>query len=346
MSSIKVSDTGSNAEENIERAAKALGRSPDRRKVFEAIYYHKKRQKTVAQLAIATGLDRKKILTHGKHLVESELVVQKKTGGETAYEFIPFYQHHKLKILSFVDNPSKLQNMSTKRRATIGSETTSLVKAALRRNRTRPGKKQPPNAIKKGLKIAFLVTNPERYSPLQTAIEARDVQIAINETTNRDDIDVKIVLAPRFSDLIDELNSYKPDILHFSGHAGGQSLLFDNAIAGHDGGVVLDFDTVSSLLESVRKPPELIVLAACDTVDGADRFLSTSENVVAMSDSVDDEAACAFSVRFYKSLASGATISHSLEQSKLSMKADGLNDADLPTLISKSVEAADKRYFD
>ena len=64
-----------------------------------------------------------------------------------------------------------------------------------------------------------------------------------------------------------------------------------------------------------------------------------------MSDAIDDEAACAFSVRFYKSLSSGASIAQSVEQSKLSMKADGLQDADLPTLVSTTTKAGEKTFF-
>ena len=55
MGSISVSDTGSNQVENIRRAVTALGRSQPRRKVFEALYFHKKKIKTVQEIADARG---------------------------------------------------------------------------------------------------------------------------------------------------------------------------------------------------------------------------------------------------------------------------------------------------
>jgi hypothetical protein len=45
-----VSDVGSNAKEGIARAAKGIGKSTHRRKVFDAIYTGKRRAKTVSEL--------------------------------------------------------------------------------------------------------------------------------------------------------------------------------------------------------------------------------------------------------------------------------------------------------
>lgn len=101
-----VSDTGSNEEENIARAVRALGRSADRQAVFEALYFHKKKIKTVQEIAERTGLTRKGVLTHGKYLVGAGLAEQTKQDGDTAYGTIPFFQHHKTKILARKGKPS------------------------------------------------------------------------------------------------------------------------------------------------------------------------------------------------------------------------------------------------
>lgn len=63
-----VSDYASNAPENLVHAAEAVGASDIRRKVFAAIYRGKKRTKSVSDLIQATNLDRKRVLTAGKHL--------------------------------------------------------------------------------------------------------------------------------------------------------------------------------------------------------------------------------------------------------------------------------------
>ncbi len=124
MRTLAVSDTGSNEEANIARALRALGRSLDRQAVFAALYYHKKKVKTVGELANATGLNRKTVLTHGKHLVSTGLAEQTKVDGETAYCTIPFFQHHKRTILARKSKPT---------RATTKQDTRSPKQAKPRR---------------------------------------------------------------------------------------------------------------------------------------------------------------------------------------------------------------------
>jgi CHAT domain-containing protein len=142
--------------------------------------------------------------------------------------------------------------------------------------------------------------------------------------------------------LLDTLNSYRADVLHFSGHGGGQTLLFDNEKAGNDGGTVLDFDMVARVVGATSAAPKLLVLVACDTVDGVDRFLDMVPAVIAMADTIDDEAACEFSKRFYQSLSAGATIGNSFEQAKLVLENKGYADASLPTLVARDGQAAQR----
>jgi CHAT domain-containing protein len=136
------------------------------------------------------------------------------------------------------------------------------------------------------------------------------------------------------------LNSYDPDVIHFSGHGGGGALVFDNEKAGDNGGTVLDFDLIARVVLATNAKPKLLVLAACDTVDGADRFLDAVPTVIAMSDSIDDEAACEFSSQFYGSLSAGVSICKSLEQAKMLLESKGYKDFDLPTLLASDQSVA------
>lgn len=323
---ISVSDTGSNTEENIERAVRALGRSKPRLAVFEAVYFHKKRIKTVQEIADSTGLDRKVVLTHGKYLVSSGLAEQTKSKDDTAYRTISFYQHHKQRILRLVADPKKLEKMATKRRPEICAPTSFVRRTKARRS--------SPTASKKMLRVAYLVTNPEPAATLNTLQEAKQVLKVIEASSLASKIELRPFLAPSFDDLIDALNRFKPHLVHFSGHGGDETLLFDNENIGDSGGTVLDFDTVAELLDAVDFKPKGLVLMACDTVDGADKFLESTDFVIAMADSIDDDAASEFSVRFYKSISSGVGLESAVKQGKLSLKSKGYADSDLPTLIS------------
>lgn len=116
---VEVTDSISNTEEQIERAAKVLGRAKDRKKVFDAIYHHKAPIKTVEQIARRSRLTRMRVLQEGKYLHQRGLVRQTKKDGDTAYEKIDFFHAHKKQILRLAGNPRKLAKLPTKRKVVI-----------------------------------------------------------------------------------------------------------------------------------------------------------------------------------------------------------------------------------
>src|SRR5689334_21870802 len=111
-----VADRGSNANEQIEHAAKVLRKSANCKKVFTAIYTDKRKSKTIADLITATKLNNKQILKEGKKLASNDLVVQTKVDKSTAYEKINFFQHHREAVLRLANNSWALQKFPTKRK--------------------------------------------------------------------------------------------------------------------------------------------------------------------------------------------------------------------------------------
>jgi hypothetical protein len=125
MTALEVSDSLSNTEEQIERAAKTLGRSIARKKVFDKIYHHKAKVKTVSEVVAKTKLPRIRVLQEGRHLSRKGIVRQTTKDGETAYEKIDFFHAHKQQILGLAGNPKKLAALPTKRK--IRAQLTSVV---------------------------------------------------------------------------------------------------------------------------------------------------------------------------------------------------------------------------
>lgn len=117
---LPVSDTVANRPESIAEAAKIIGRSKRRRKIFAAIYRGKRDPKPVSDLMKATGLSRVEVLQCGKQLRDEQLVEQAKINGETAYKKIGFYQKNRDRILRFVKNPKSLERLVTKRNVRNG----------------------------------------------------------------------------------------------------------------------------------------------------------------------------------------------------------------------------------
>src|SRR6266478_5600048 len=109
-----VSDIRSNLPENIVTAAKIVGRGKQRRAVFEAIYFGKKKWKRVSDIVKATGLTPMRVLQEGGKFAGNHLVEQCKLKGETAYAKDKALSHHKKEILGAAGSPKKLARIATK----------------------------------------------------------------------------------------------------------------------------------------------------------------------------------------------------------------------------------------
>jgi hypothetical protein len=94
--------------------------------VFEAIYYHKTRIKTVSAIMQRTGLERMQVLKNGRNLVKNGIVNAAKKDGETAYAMIDFYHTHKGRVLKYAANTRKLAELPTKRKNRVSSVTVKM----------------------------------------------------------------------------------------------------------------------------------------------------------------------------------------------------------------------------
>ena len=111
----RVSDASANRPELIEHAAERIGKSKDRRAVFEAIYYHKKRIKTVSEIVDVTSLPRIRVLQEANSLAKQEIIGKAKKDGRLAYEQVDFYQGNKKEILKRLNKPNNRRGLVTKR---------------------------------------------------------------------------------------------------------------------------------------------------------------------------------------------------------------------------------------
>ena len=116
-----VTDSRSNANDQIAHAVSVIGRSAHRRMVFDAISKGKKATKTVQEIADSIDLSRKQVLNAAKPLVANHLVAQTKIDGDTAYTKDSFLSAQRKRILRFVDQPSRLDELPTKTRPSTAS---------------------------------------------------------------------------------------------------------------------------------------------------------------------------------------------------------------------------------
>ena len=124
---INVADVRANLNENILHAVAIIGRSQDRRSVFEAIYRGKKEVKTVDDIARDAGLSRVRVLQEGGRLNANQIVEKTKKDNQTAYKKDETYTHNKNKILSILDNPRNARKLPTKQNPQVTSNIYKII---------------------------------------------------------------------------------------------------------------------------------------------------------------------------------------------------------------------------
>jgi hypothetical protein len=185
------------------------------------------------------------------------------------------------------------------------------------------------------LRVLYLTANPGM--DLRTDMEVRQVQQALRGAKFRDLITVEQRPAATFQDLLDGLNDIRPHIVHFSGHGGDQAVLFDGGTVDAQSERLIGFNLLVKALDATDEPPRLLVMNACETLEGASIILPAVPVVVAMSDAVLDVAAILFAQQFYAAIASGQSVGSAMKQARVQIEAALVDDgaSELPQHISR-----------
>ncbi|SRR6266571_6397589 len=127
---LHVADVRANLNENIRHAARIIGKSEARLKVFRAIYAGKKQVKTVPDLMKATRLSHVRVLQEAGKLEGNGIVEKVRKDGRTAYKKDKTYTHHKKAIIDLCESPSKRTKYPTKQEPRLQGQTTIRIKVS------------------------------------------------------------------------------------------------------------------------------------------------------------------------------------------------------------------------
>jgi hypothetical protein len=157
-------------------------------------------------------------------------------------------------------------------------------------------------------KIIILTANPSNTQPLRLSEEVREIKTARERSLKREQFEIIVEEAVRPKELRRALLDYKPQIIHFSGHGGGEHGL---ALMGDSGEALLvKPDALASFFKILKDifPIECVLLNACYSEVQAKGIYPYVDYVVGMNQKIGDEAARQFAIGFYDTLFAGESI--------------------------------------
>jgi len=188
--------------------------------------------------------------------------------------------------------------------------------------------REVPEARPEVLRVAYLTANPQvidedddgnlMLTRIRVDLEMKQVKEAVKRSVHRDYVTIDHWPAVTRDDIVTMLNDFRPHVVHFSGHGGNGTLEFDNGEMIAEG-VPVSFDYLTQALSATDFRPTVLILNACDTLDGADILLDAVPVVIATAREIEDAGALVFAVSFYSAIASGQSIRAALDQARLAM---------------------------
>ena len=183
------------------------------------------------------------------------------------------------------------------------------------------------------IKILFFAANPSETSRLGLDDEIRSITDKIRASEYRDRLELISVWAVRPDDLLQALNEYKPNIVHFSGHGSstGEIILVDN-----DGTPKpVSQKALQSLFNTMKGNIQVVVLNACYSKIQAEAITDQIHCTIGMNSSISDKAAITFAASFYRAIGFGTNIKEAFDQGITALLLEGIPEEDVPQLLNR-----------
>jgi hypothetical protein len=189
------------------------------------------------------------------------------------------------------------------------------------------------------IKILFLSANPQGTNPLKLDEEAREIQLKIRAAEYRDSMEFITQWAARPDDLLQFLNQYKPDIVHFSGHGSEteEIILLDK----NGTPKPVSKAALVSLFRNFKKSTRVAVLNACFSQPQAESIAEEIGCAIGMTREITDDAAIVFAGSFYRAIGFGCSVQEAFEQGKTALLGEDIPEEKTPALMCRNGMKAD-----
>jgi hypothetical protein len=181
------------------------------------------------------------------------------------------------------------------------------------------------------IRVLFLAADPfQDRAQLELEEEMRAIRRALQRGSAHDTLEMESNFATRTGDLQLALLTYRPHIVHFSGHGGRDGVIYLSGAEGKPAAVgKAALARLFSLLDSGVR---VVVLNACHTHTIVEALRDMVDFAIGTNRAISDGAAIDFSRAFYTALATGAGVQQAFDLGVNQLQLEGSHDADVPVL--------------
>ncbi len=180
--------------------------------------------------------------------------------------------------------------------------------------------------------ILLLAANPKNTDPLRLQEEERDIKERLRLSGYGTE-PIKSAVAVRSRDLNQALLDFDPQIVHFSGHGGGEEGLAFEEI---DGTLkLISGQALAGLFSLFSDRLECVVLNACYSEVQAQVIVQHIDYVIGMDREIGDKAAIEFAVGFYSAIGAGKDYEFAFKMGCNAIDRAGINEHFTPKLLRK-----------
>ena len=165
--------------------------------------------------------------------------------------------------------------------------------------------------MREPISILFLSANPWTTSRILVDEEARQIFNKLQEGPNREQFVLHKHAAIKPSDIQRLLMTYRPHIVHFSGHASRKHKIILGGVPGR--GKQIEREALVEVLALYRKHLRLVFLNACFTRAQARSLSGVIDYSIGAREPIGDKEGVAFAGAFYRALGFGKSVTEAFD---------------------------------
>jgi len=184
------------------------------------------------------------------------------------------------------------------------------------------------------IKVLLFAANPLTMPRLQLDEEIRLIDEKIRLTEHRDFLDLIPRLAVRTDDLLQDLNRYRPQVVHFSAHGKATGEI---ALVNQQGSPkFVSPQALKALFTTLKDNIRVVILNACYSHIQARAITEVIDCAVGMKSSIGDRAAILFIAAFYRAIGYGRSVQEAFDQGRVALQLEGIREEDTPELLVRA----------